>query len=388
MRDFISKRVRELQPSATVGLMSLVKQLKSEGQDIINLAGGEPNFKTPDRIIEQAYADMKAGFTSYVQSQGIPRLRQRIAEKLQKENHIAIDADTGIIVTASAKLALFIALFTCLQEGDEALYFEPAYVSYKPMIEMTGAKAVGIPLSYDDNYKITEEKILSCVTANTKLLLLCSPNNPTGRVYTAEELQSIVKVARKYDLLIFSDEIYERIIFDGNRHISPASMPEAADRVVTLNGFSKAFAMAGWRLGYVAAPPVLIREMAKVQQHILNCATSFVQSAAVTAFDCEDEVVAMTSEYARRRDYFVKALNEIPGITCRYPEGAFYVMVRIDYKGMDSLQLSEYILKQAKVAAAPGAAFGRGGEKCIRMPFATSMENLEKVVERLKRVLV
>ncbi|NMM62419.1 pyridoxal phosphate-dependent aminotransferase [Clostridium sp. P21] len=388
MRDFISSRVRNLEPSPTVGLMSLVKKLKSEGHDIINLAGGEPNFNTPDRIIEQAYKDMKAGFTSYVQSTGIPALRKKIAEKLKRENNIEVDAEKGIIVTASAKLALYISLFTLLEEGDEALYLEPAYVSYRPMIEMTGAKAVGVPLDYSDNYKITEEKLLKYVTPKTKILLICSPNNPTGRVNTEEELEILVKFAKEHDILIFSDEIYERIIFDNNKHISPASYKEIKDRVITLNGFSKAYAMAGWRLGYVAAAPELIKEMTKVQQHLINCATSFVQSAAVVAFDCEDEVLKMASEYETRRNYFVKALNEIPGVECRYPEGAFYVMVRIDYKGMDSFKLSSYILENAKVAAAPGEAFGRGGEKCIRMPFATSMENLEEVVKRLKKVIV
>lgn len=388
MRDFVSSRVRNLEPSPTVGLMSLVKKLKSEGHDIINLAGGEPNFNTPERVIEQAYKDMKAGFTSYVQSPGIPALRKKIAEKLKKENNVEIDAETGIIVTASAKLALYISLFTFLQEGDEALYLEPAYVSYKPMIEMTGAKAVAVPLDYDDNYKITEEKLLKYVSPKTKILLICSPNNPTGRVNTEEELNILVKFAKEHDILIFSDEIYERIIFDNNKHISPASYKEIKDRVITLNGFSKAYAMAGWRLGYVAAAPELIKEMSKVQQHILNCATSFVQSAAVVAFDCEDEVLEMTSQYEKRRNYFVKALNTIPNVECRYPEGAFYVMVRIDYKGMDSFKLSKYILENAKVAAAPGEAFGKGGEKCIRMPFATSMEDLEKVVERLRKVLV
>lgn len=388
MRNFISSRVRNLEPSPTVGLMSLVKKLKSEGHDIINLAGGEPNFNTPDRIIEQAHKDMKAGFTSYVQSTGIPALRNKIAEKLKRENNIEVDAEKGIIVTASAKLALYISLFTLLEEGDEALYLEPAYVSYKPMIEMTGAKAIAVPLDYEDNYKITEEKLLKYVSPKTKILLMCSPNNPTGRVTTEEELKVLVKFAKEHDILIFSDEIYERIIFDNNKHISPASYKEIKDRVITLNGFSKAYAMAGWRLGYVAAAPEFVKEMTKVQQHILNCATSFVQSAAVVAFDCEDEVLEMASEYEKRRNYFVEALNAIPGVECRYPEGAFYVMVRIDYKDMNSFELSEYILENAKVAAAPGEAFGKGGAKCIRMPFATSMEDLEKVVERLREVLV
>lgn len=386
MRDFISQRVKELQPSATVRLMSLAKQMKEEGQDIINLAGGEPDFKTPSPIIERAYTDMKAGFTSYIQSQGLPELRRKLAQKLQVENHI--DAvQEGILVTASTKLALFIGLFTCLQAGDEALYFEPAYVSYKPIIELTGAKAIGIPLSYEDNYQIRKSEIERFITPQTKAIILCSPNNPTGRVCQADELKAIAEVACERDLLIFSDEIYERIIFSGFKHISPASLPELKGRVITLNGFSKAYAMAGWRLGYVAADPDLLRQMAKVQQHILNCATSFVQSAALTALDCEADVSRMCREYDERCRYFVQALNEIPCVTCRAPQGAFYVLPRIDYRGMDSLALSEYLLTEGRVAAAPGDAFGRGAENCIRMPFAASMEVLQETVRRLQRIL-
>ena len=260
-------------------------------------------------------------------------------------------------------------------------------MSYKPIIELTGAKAVGIPLAYEDNYLIRKNEIEKFVTPQTKAIVLCSPNNPTGRVCQAEELQAIAEVACERDLLIFSDEIYERIIFDDFKHISPASLPDLKDRVVTLNGFSKAHAMAGWRLGYVAAAPDLMRQMAKVQQHILNCATSFVQSAALTALDCEADVSRMCQEYAERRQYFVQALNEIPCITCRAPQGAFYVLPQIDYRGMDSLALSEYLLKEGHVAAAPGDAFGRGAENCIRMPFATSMEVLLQTVRRLQRIL-
>lgn len=201
MRDFISQRVKDLQPSATVRLMSLAKQMKEEGQDIINLAGGEPDFKTPSPIIERAYTDMKAGFTSYIQSQGLPELRRKLAQKLQVENHIDAVPE-GILVTASTKLALFIGLFTCLQAGDEALYFEPAYVSYKPIIELTGAKAIGIPLSYEDNYQIRKGDIERFITPQTKAIILCSPNNPTGRVCQADELKAIAEVACERDLLL------------------------------------------------------------------------------------------------------------------------------------------------------------------------------------------
>lgn len=386
MRNFVIDRVKNLEASSTVGLMNLAKQLKAEGHDIINLAGGEPNFNTPGPVIEEAYNAMKSGFTSYVNSTGIPSLKKRIARKLEEENQIQVDEEKGIIVTSSSKLALHMSLFTFAQAGDEVMYLEPAYVSYKPLIELTGAKAVAVPLSYEDNYEVTAEILNAYATQQTKALLICTPNNPTGRVLTVKETDVIANFAKEKDILVISDEIYERIIFDDNKHISIASLPGMSERVITLNGFSKTYAMAGWRLGYIAAAPALIKEIAKVQQHILNCAPSFVQSAAVTALDCEVEVRRMVQEYKDRRDYFVGALNTINGVECRSPEGAFYVMVRIDYKGMDSFELSQYVLEHGKIAAAPGEAFGQGGEKCIRMPFATSMEELEEAVVRLKKI--
>lgn len=386
MREFTVGRVKNLQPSPTVGLMNLAKQLKSEGHDVINLAGGEPDFNTPKVVIETAYQSMNEGFTSYVNSSGIPSLKKRIAKKLKEENNITVDDETGIMVTASSKLALHMSLFTFAQEGDEVMFLEPAYVSYGPLIEMTGAKAVAVPLRYEDNYAVTKEALKAYASSKTKALLICSPNNPTGRVLTDQEIQIIAEFAIEMDILILSDEIYERIIFDENKHISIASLPDMENRTLTLNGFSKTYAMAGWRLGYIAGAPNLIKDIMKVQMQILNCATSFVQSAAVTALDCEKDVLMMVNAYRERRDYFVKALNTIKGFECRYPEGAFYVMVRIDYKGMDSYELSKFVLEQAKIAAAPGEVFGKGGEKCIRMPFATSMENLEETVDRLKKL--
>lgn len=386
MRNFVVDRVKNVESSSTVGLMNMAKLMKAEGHDIINLAGGEPNFDTPRPVIEEAYSAMKSGFTSYVNSTGIPTLKRRIARKLKEENNIQVDEDKGIIVTSSSKLALHMCLHTFTQSGDEVIYLEPAYVSYKPLIELAGAKAIAVPLCYEDNYSVTTEILNAYATPKTKAILICSPNNPTGRVLSAQETQIIADFAKKKDILVISDEIYERIIFDDNKHISIASLPEMSERVLTLNGFSKTYAMAGWRLGYIAGAPTLVREIAKVQQHILNCAPSFVQSAAVVALDCEMEVQRMVQEYEERRDYFVNALNKIKGMECRSPEGAFYVMVRIDYLEMDSFELSRYVLEHGKIAAAPGEAFGQGGEKCIRMPFATSMDELEETIRRLNKI--
>ncbi|HYF84427.1 MAG TPA: pyridoxal phosphate-dependent aminotransferase [Clostridia bacterium] len=386
MKNFVSSKVLNLQPSATVSISDKARKLRQAGFDIINLAGGEPDFDTPRKVVDEAVKSINIGYTHYVDSKGIIDLRKKIAEKLYSENNIEIDYENGIIVTASAKYALFLALFTFINIGDEVLVFDPSWVSYKPLIEMSGGVPVPVPLNYKSNFAITEESLLKYVTPKTKALILNSPNNPTGRVVSRDEMSAIVSFIQRHDILLISDEIYEKIIFDSNKHISPGSFSKIKDKVITVNGFSKAFAMTGWRLGYLAAHPELIKEVLKVQQHTLTCAGSFIQQAAVHAFSCEKEVMDMTEEYSRRRDFFVKVLNEIHGVECRYPQGAFYVFPNIDYKGMDSIELCSYIIENAKVAATPGSAFGAGGDKCIRMSFATEMENLEKAVERLSKI--
>lgn len=388
MKSYTSSRIKELKPSPTVALSDKARKLRQEGYDVINLAGGEPDFDTPRKVIEEAFNSINDGFTHYVSSQGIPSLRQRIAKKLYDENDISIDPENGLIVTPSAKFSLYISLFAFLQDGDEVLVFDPSWVSYKPLIQMTGATPIPVPLEYDENFKITEEKLLKYVSHKTKMLIINSPNNPTGRVLSQEEIHVLKEFISGHDILVISDEIYEKIIYDNNKHVSLGSYKEISDRVITINGFSKGYAMTGWRIGYAAGTSDLMKEMIKVQQHTVTCTASFVQSAAVKAFECKEEVALMAKEYERRRNFIVKALNSIPCINCEYPEGAFYIYPQIDYKNMDSYQLSNYILENAKVAATPGDAFGRGGEKCIRISFATSMENLHKAVERIYKIFV
>lgn len=388
MKNYTSSRIRDLKPSPTVALSDKARKLRQEGYNVINLAGGEPDFDTPKKVVEEAFDSIRNGFTHYVASQGIPSLRQRVAKKLWEENNISIDPESGLIVTPSAKFSLYISLFTFLQEGDEVLVFDPSWVSYKPLIKMTGAKPVPVPLEYEEGFKITYEKLLKYASDKTKMMIINSPNNPTGRVLSEEEIEILKNFVLKHDILVISDEIYEKIIYDNKKHISLGSYKDIKDNVITINGFSKGYAMTGWRIGYAAGAPNLIKEMLKVQQHTVTCTSSFVQSAAVKAFECEKEVLLMTKEYEKRRNFIVKELNNISCIDCKHPEGAFYIYPQIDYKNMDSYELSNYILEKAKVAATPGDAFGSGGGKCIRMSFATSMENLEKAIERINKIFV
>ena len=288
----------------------------------------------------------------------------------------------------SAKFAIYLALTSFLNEGDEVMVLDPSWVSYKALVQLAGATPVSVPLSYDTGYTVTEEILARHVTAKTRMIILNTPNNPTGRVLTDAENKVLVDFIKKHDILAVSDEIYEAIVFDNNKHVALASFPEIRNNVITVNGFSKSHAMTGWRIGYLAAENSLIQEMLKVQMHVVTCAASFVQAAAITAFECGAEVVDMRNEYARRRDYLVKELNTIPGFDCRMPQGTFYAFPRVDYMGMDSEQLTAFILERAQVLVTPGSAYGQGADRTLRISFATSIENIEEAIRRLKKVFV
>lgn len=254
------------------------------------------------------------------------------------------------------------------------------------MVQLSGAKPVPIPLYYDDNFKITREKLEENVTNNTKMIILNSPNNPTGRVFTEKEVGIINQFVLDYNILAISDEIYEDIVYDDVKNISLASDPAVKENIITINGFSKSYAMTGWRLGYIGANKNLVKEMVKVQQHLVSCATSFAQYAAVEAFACKDEVYAMVEDYKKRRDFLVTALNSIPGIECRSPEGTFYAFAKVEYNGMNSEEFSQYIFENAGVLVTPGAAYNNN--ECIRLSFAASMEELKEGVENLRKLLI
>ena len=382
-----NRNITGLTPSASIEFMAKAKALQAQGLDVINLAGGEPDFDTPAPIIEEACRQMKAGFTHYTVGQGLPELRQRIARKLLEENAAPYDADE-IIVTPGGKNAIYLAISTLLNPGDEVLYLDPAWVSYVPMIEAAGGKAVPVVLRYENSYRIEAAALEAAVTERTKLLIVNYPNNPTGKVLTQPEAEILEQFLLNHpDVILLSDEIYERIVFDGNTTVSPASFPAIRDRVITVNGFSKSVAMTGWRLGYLAAPRPIARQIYKLYQHSITCVSGFIQKAAVVALDCTAEIEAMRASYAHRRELFFAALNAIDGVEAIAPEGAFYAWVRIQKKDMDSFALCNYLLEEAMVVGVPGESYGKGGAKCVRFSFATALEDLLEAAQRIKTAL-
>lgn len=387
MRSFVNSQIRQLAPSTTTALKNLAAKLAAEGKDIISLVIGEPDFDTPSRIKEAAFRSLDEGFTHYVPTSGIPALKEKIAQKLLDDNQIRVDPDSEIIVTPGAKFAIYAALATFIEQGDEVLVLDPSWISYKPLIQLTGGTAVTVELAQADRYQITREQLERHVTEKSKMIIVNSPNNPTGRVLTDEELEVLVEFIADHQLLTISDEIYEDIVFDSRKNKSLASFDKIKDYVITVNGFSKGYAMTGWRLGYLAAARELTVDMMKIQAHLASCATSFAQAAAVEAFACKNEVAAMVGEYARRRAYLIPALNSLPGFHCPYPDGTFYAFANVDYNGMNSEQFCRYVFEHAGVLVTPGKAFGHNADRCIRISFATKMEELEKAIERIRCIL-
>ncbi len=330
----------------------------------------------------------RAAAEHYVASRGLPELRRAVAAKFQRDNGVVYDPDTEVIVTAGGKLALYISLAAMVEPGDEVLIFDPAWVSYEPMIRMLDGVPVEVPLRPEENFALTPDALERRLTPRTRAMILNSPNNPTGRVLTAGELAVVSAAAQTHGIWVLSDEIYEPIVYDRHRHVSLASLPGMRDRTVTINGLSKTYAMTGWRLGYLGAPAPLCAQILKVQQHVVTCAPSFVQAAGAAALQGPQACVAeMVAEYDRRRRFMTEALNAIPGVQCPLPEGAFYLFPRVDYRGMDSGALARFLIEEAHVAVTPGAAFGRTAAQNIRLTFATSMANLRQAAGQMRAAM-
>ena len=385
MRDFEAKRMKRAGGSPTVALNAKGIRMKEEGIDLLSFAAGEPDFDTPEAVKAAAIEAIRRNDTHYTTAAGTLALRRRIVRKLWEENGVRVSED-GVIVTPGAKPALYQAMMCFLEEGDECLVLTPAYPSYRSGILMAGAEYVPVPLRFDDGFVVTRDMLEEKVTPRSKMLIVCSPCNPTGHVLTEREMRDIAAFVAAHDLLLVSDEIYEKLVYDGRRHLSFGAIPEIRDRVITLNGLSKSAAMTGWRLGYSASSPELARVMLKLQQNTVNCTASFTQYAAITAFDCAEETEAMRQSYLARRNLICDGLNAIPGVTCPRAEGAFYAFFKIDYKGMSAEELADYILERAGVLVVPGTAFGEGGEKCIRMSFAADAASLSEAVRRMREI--
>lgn len=360
--------------------------MKAAGKDVVNLSAGEPDFDTPRHVKEALTKALKERFIYYTPSAGIPELRKAIAEKLSKENRIPC-TESEVIVTPGAKQALYEAVFALTEPGDEVLCPDPGWVSYEPMIQLADGRPVLVPTREEIGFSFDVEEVKERITDKARAIIVNTPGNPTGAVLDKTVLKGIADLCVDYDLIAISDEIYEKIIYE-SEHLSMASLPGMKERAVTVNGFSKAYSMTGWRLGYACAPAEIIQAMGKVQEHSVSCATSFVQKAGVAALTSpQDDVKRMVSEFRRRRDTLMKLLSEIEGVSCVKPRGAFYAFPNFSHHGRDSFELANYLLEEAGVAVIPGAAFGANGEGFQRLSYATSMENIEKAVERMKQAL-
>lgn len=382
-----AKRMESLPFSGIRAVMEKATKMQQAGEKVIHLEIGRPDFDTPEKIKETAYESLKAGHVFYTSNYGTPVLRKEIA-KWETEHHGVNYEAEEVLVTVGVGEATYASMAAFLEDGDEVLVPNPVWLNYIHVPSSLGATPVTYSLKEDNNYQIDFQELESKITDKTKMIVIVNPSNPTGGVFSRETLEKLSKIAIENDLLVVADEIYSQLVYDGTEHISIASLPGMKERTITLGGFSKAYSMTGWRLGYMCAPKEIIAACVRVHQYTITCASSFVQDAAVTALqDCADDVEAMRQEYQRRKDYAVKALNEIDGISCNNPQGAFYIFVNVKSLGMSSMEVAEYILEHAKVAMVPGSAFGSEGEGYLRLSYACSYEDLQEACKRIREAV-
>ena len=383
----IASRMDRMAPSGIRKVNEKALAMERNGEKVIHFEIGRPDFDTPEYIKKAAIESLNAGNVFYTSNFGTMELRQAIADKLKRENDVDYKA-TEILVTAGLSEAVFAVLATILEEGDELLVPDPVWLNYINVPNLLNAVPVTYELKEENGYQLDLNEIRSKITPKTRAIVIVTPNNPTGGVLSRETLEGLAKIVIENDLLVISDEVYERLIYDGEKHVSIASLPGMKERTFTMNGMSKAYSMTGWRLGYVAAPEEYITVINKFHQHNTTCAVSFGQAAAVVALREEgDEVNEMVKEYQRRRDYAVAAINGIEGISCLKPKGAFYIFINCKSLGMRSAALADYLLENAKIALVPGDVFGPGGEGYLRMSFANSYENIVEGCRRLSEAV-
>jgi aminotransferase len=379
LKKHIAEHVRDIPRSGIRDFFEIVQTM----QDVISLGIGEPDFHTPWRIREAAIYGLERGHTGYTSNLGLPKLRERIAQYVQKHFHVGYDPATEIIVTVGVSEAIDLALRALLNPGDEVLYHEPCYVSYSPSVILAHGVPVAVPTFARDNFRLTAVELAKKITPRSKVLMMNFPCNPTGATQTREELEKIAKLCKEHDLIVLTDEIYSELTYDGGKHVSIAALPGMRDRTVFLHGFSKAFAMTGFRVGYACAPPVLTEAMMKVHQYAILCANTLAQDAAIEALEGGDsDVTMMRKEYEARRNFIVSSLNDL-GLPCFKPLGAFYVFPDIRSTGLTSKEFSLRLLQEKQVACVPGTAFGESGQGHVRCSYATSMEKIRIAMERM-----
>ena len=379
----LAERATILTPSLTLSIDSKAKAMKAEGIDVCGFGAGEPDFDTPEHIKAAAQAAIESGFTKYTPSSGIPELRQAISEKFKADNGLDYKS-SQIVVSNGAKHSCYNAILATCQPGDEVIIPAPYWLSYPEMVRLAGADPVFVQTREDNNWKMTADEFEAAMTPRTKMVILNSPGNPTGSVYTAEELSAIVEVAAGEDILILSDEIYEKLVYDGVKHTSVASLSqEAYNLTITVNGFSKSYAMTGWRLGYLGAPESIAKAIDAIQSHSTSNPCSFAQKGALAALKGDQSAVEdMRAEFDLRRNYMIQRLRSIDRVSVVSPQGAFYVLVNISQLGLSSTNFAERLLSKHHVAVVPGVAFGHDGT--IRFSYATSLDVIKKGLDRFE----
>jgi aspartate/methionine/tyrosine aminotransferase len=387
MSSILADRMAVLGTETAFEVLARAKALERQGKNIIHLEIGEPDFDTPQNIKEAAVKALYAGYTHYVPAAGIPELREAIAEYISKTREIRVDPEE-VVVTPGAKPIIFFTILACVNPGEEVLYPNPGFPIYESVIKFVGAKPVPIPLKEENDFRIDHEYVKEKVTEKTKMIILNSPENPTGGVLTRDDLKLIADcIAERDDLIVLSDEIYSRIIYEGS-HESIASLPGMKEKTVILDGFSKTYAMTGWRLGYGVMRKDLAEKITQLMINSNSCTCAFIQMAGIEALKGpQDSVDRMVAEFRKRREIIVEGLNRIKGVTCKKPKGAFYVFPNITGTGMRSKELSDYLLNEVGVAVLPGTSFGKYGEGYLRISFANSVENIKEALRRIEAAL-
>ena len=384
----VADRMKSIPFSGIRKVFEEVVRREKMGEKIINLNIGEPDFDTPMHIREAAKKALDDGKTHYSSNYGIPELREAIALGLSQENGLSYDPATDIIVTVGGNEAVLITMMGLLNPGDEVLIPDPCWLNYFYCVRMAGAVPISVPTKEQFKFIPHIDDFRSRVTPRTRMIIINSPNNPTGAVYTAEALEELAQLAKEKDLYVLSDEIYGRMVYDGARHVSIGSFPGMKERVITANGFSKTYSMCGWRLGFVAADREVISALVRIHQYSTIHATSFAQWGAVAALrGPQTEINHMIEEFGRRRILVYTALQDMPGVRVVKPLGAFYLFPNIKETGKTSVELTQYLIEKAKIAVVPGSVFGEFGDEFIRISYANSYENLERAMENMREAL-
>lgn len=380
----LAERMSRLGTESAFEVLARARQIEAGGRDVIHLEIGEPDFATPDNVVEAAVSALHDGATHYTPAGGIPEVRQALAAFVSRRTGAPVEPDEVVMVPGSKNVVHF-TLLCCVEPGDEVLYPDPGYPAYESLARFVGARPVPVPLVEENDFRIDLERLAASVTDRTRVLILNTPHNPTGGMLTRGDLEEVGRLAERHDLVVLCDEIYSRIVYDAE-HVSLLSIPGMKERTVLLDGMSKAYAMCGWRLGYGVAPRPLAQRFEQLMINTSSCAAAFTQLAAIEAWESPESdraVTRMVDAFRRRRDLVVEGLNQLPGVRCRVPQGAFYAFPNVEGTGLDEHELARGLLEEAGVAALAGTAFGEGGRGFIRLAYTQAEADLRRGLERM-----